>query len=88
MKTRSRTEVHLEELDQIIDRATDAPLSKADREKLKAALHAMAERLSANRSSEKTSVVLNETLSPASAQQAENALSRPPGRWHLLVAGL
>jgi hypothetical protein len=46
MKTRSLIEVNLEELDQIIDRATDAPLSKADSAKLKSALHAMAERLS------------------------------------------
>ena len=79
MKACSRIEVNLEELDQIIDRATDGPLNKVDREKLKAALHAMAERLSTNRSTEKTSVVLNETTSPASTQQSEKAPSRPPG---------
>jgi hypothetical protein len=77
--SRGRIEVNLEELDQIIDRATDGPLNKVDREKLKAALHAMAERLSTNRSSEKTSVVLNETTSPAATQQSEKAPSRPPG---------
>jgi hypothetical protein len=52
MKTRSRVEVNLEELDQIIDRATDAPLSKSDSAKLKTALHAMAERLSTKRTTE------------------------------------
>lgn len=76
---RRRIDVNLKELDQIIDRATDGPLNKVDREKLKAALHAMAERLSTNRSTEKTSVVLNETTSPASTQQSEKAPARPPG---------
>lgn len=79
MKTRSRIEVNLDELDQIIDRATDAPLSKSDSAKLKIALHAMAERLSSKRTSEKTSVVLGETISPGSTQQSEKAPSRPPG---------
>ena len=37
--------MNLEELDQIIDRSTRAPLSEAEGQKLKTALHAMAERL-------------------------------------------
>lgn len=77
MKKRARIEVNLQELDQIIDRATDAPLSKAESEKVKAALHAMAERLSNKRSTEKTSAVLGETPAPASAEQAQKA--RRPG---------
>src|ERR1700750_386083 len=56
--SRRRIEVNLVELDRIIDRATDAPLSKADGQKLKTALHAMADRLSGKRSTEKTSAVL------------------------------
>jgi transposase len=79
MKKRSRVEVNLEELDQIIDRATDAPLSKADSAKLKTALHAMAERLSTKRTTEKTSVVLGETTTPVSTQQLEKAPSCAPG---------
>jgi transposase len=79
MKTRSRVEVNLEELDQIIDRATDAPLSKSDSAKLKTALHAMAERLSTKRTTEKTSVVLGETATPGLTQQSEKAPSCPPG---------
>jgi len=79
MKKPSRVEVNLEELDQIIDRATDAPLSKADSAKLKTALHAMAERLSTKRTTEKTSVVLGETTTPVSTQQSEKAPSCPPG---------
>jgi hypothetical protein len=38
-------EVNLEELDQIIDRSTQTPLSKSEGQKLKTAIHAMAERV-------------------------------------------
>ena len=51
---RRRVDVNLDELDQIIDRSTRAPLSEAEGQKLKAALHAMAERLLRKRSTEKT----------------------------------
>jgi transposase len=77
--SRRRIEVNLAELDQIIDRATDVPLSKADSEKLKGALHAMAERLSSNRSTEKTRAVLKESPVPASVPEVENTPSRPAG---------
>jgi hypothetical protein len=40
-----RVDVNLDELDQIIDRSTRAPLSESEGQKLKTALHAMAERL-------------------------------------------
>ena len=46
MTMRRRIEVNLEELDQIIDRSTRAPLSQSEGQKLKTAIHAMAERLS------------------------------------------
>jgi hypothetical protein len=39
---RPRMEVNLEELDQIIERGTRAPLSESESEKLKSALHALA----------------------------------------------
>jgi hypothetical protein len=39
---RRRVEVNLEELDRALDGARQAPLSEADCEKVKAALHAMA----------------------------------------------
>jgi transposase len=55
---RRRVEVNLEELDQIIDRSTRAPLSEAEGQKLKTALHAMAEKLVRKRNTEKTSAVL------------------------------
>jgi hypothetical protein len=52
MTKKRRIEVNLEELDQIIDRSTSGPLSKADSESLKTALHAMADRLTAKRTTE------------------------------------
>ena len=39
---RPRVDVNLEELDQIIERGTQAPLSEPESEKLKSALHALA----------------------------------------------
>jgi len=44
MTRRRRVDVNLDELDQIIDRGRLAPLSEWEGEKLKTALHAMAER--------------------------------------------
>lgn len=55
---RQRIEVNLEELDRIIDHGTRAPISESDGQKIKAALHAMADRLTPKRSTEKTSAVL------------------------------
>ena len=62
---RRRIEVNLEELDQIIDRGTHAPLSESEGKKLKTALHAMAERLSWKRSTEKTSAVVEQAAAAA-----------------------
>jgi len=55
---RQRIEVDLDELDQIIDRGTRAPLSQSEGQKLKTAIHAMAEKLVRKRSTEKTRAVL------------------------------
>ena len=52
MTMRRRIDVNLEELDQIIDRSTHAPLSQSEGQKLKTAIHAMAERLSSKRNTE------------------------------------
>jgi transposase len=70
---RVRVEVNLEELDQIIERGTQAPLSESDSQKLKAALHGMAERLSSNRSTEKTRAVLEQLEASAPTQQAQTS---------------
>src|SRR5580658_4452177 len=77
MKRRRRIDVNLDELDQIIDRSTRAPLSASEGQQLKAALHAMAERLMPKRSTEKSSAVLPRDATPAS--QPENSAPAPSG---------
>src|SRR3954471_10661442 len=62
---RSRVDVNMEELDRIIDDARSAPLREADSQKLKTALHALAERLLPQPKTEKTSAVLGEAETPA-----------------------
>ncbi len=75
--TRRRVEVNLDELDQIIDRSTRAPLSESEGQKLKTAIHAMAEKLERKRSTEKTSAVLPSDAAPAS--KAKTGESAPAG---------
>jgi transposase len=76
MTMRRRIDVNLDELDQIIDRSTRAPLSKSEGQKLKTALHAMAERLVRKRNTEKTSAVLPDA---AQAGKPETGESAPAG---------
>src|SRR5258708_27219178 len=76
MTMRRRIEVNLEELDQIIDRSTQAPLSESEGQKLKTAIHAMAERLSWKRTTEKTSAGLPQD---AAADKPETGESTPAG---------
>ena len=77
MTMRQRVDVNLDELDQIIDRSTRAPLSESEGQKLKTALHAMAERLLRKRSTEKTSAVLPPDAAPAG--KPETGESAPCG---------
>jgi transposase len=64
MTMKQRIDVDLDELDQIIDRSTHAPLSESEGQKLKTALHAMAEKLVRKRSTEKTKAVLPQEAAP------------------------
>jgi transposase len=57
---RRRVDVNLDELDRVLDGALQAPLSEADCDKLKGALHALAAMLVRPRNTEKTSAVLEE----------------------------
>jgi transposase len=86
MKTsRRRLDVDVEELDRVIDAAENGPLSKADRQKLKTTLHALVERLTPKRNTEKTNSVLEPkssssaatkpTVRPAPAGHGRNAAS-------------
>jgi hypothetical protein len=58
---RRRIDVNLEELDRVLDEARQAPLSEADHDKLKDALHALAAMLVRPRNTEKTSEVLEKS---------------------------
>jgi hypothetical protein len=83
---RRRIEVNLEELDRIIDHGTRAPLSESDGQKIKAALHAMADRLTPKRSTEKTSAVLaTAAQKPAASAYGEDSAgmdeTAPPRLW-------
>jgi hypothetical protein len=77
MTRRRRLDVNLHELDQIIDRGQRTPLSESEGEKLKTALHAMAERLLQKRSTEKTSAVLPPDTAPAG--KPDTSESAPAG---------
>ena len=70
---RPRMEVNLEELDQIIERGTHAPLSESESEKLKSALHALVGMLPQPRSTEKTKNVLEQSAAPAPENEPEPA---------------
>ena len=76
-KSRSPIEVNLDELDRIIDRSIQAPLSPTEGHKLKTALHAMADRLTRKRSTEKTSAVLR-TPAPGVPTEERNAEETTP----------
>ena len=77
--SRRRIDVNVEELDRIIDGAKSAPLSEPDSEKLKAALHALAERLLPRTKTEKTSSVFDD---PESATREEGGPQTDPRRGH------
>ena len=70
---RPRVDVNLEELDQIIERGTHAPLSESESEKLKSALHALAGMLPQPRSTEKTKNVLEQPAASAPENEPEPA---------------
>src|SRR5258708_27949738 len=79
--SRRRLDVNVEELDRVIDGARQAPLSEADGNKLKAALHALVESLERRRNTEKTSAVLGDQKSnpPTETAQPEADKSKPAG---------
>ena len=79
--TRRRVDVNLEELDQVLDGARQAPLSEADYDKLKDALHALAAMLVPPRNTEKTSAVLEkpEDSETSDGTQPDTNAPPPPG---------
>src|SRR6266478_5604384 len=78
---RRRIDVNLDELDQVLDGARQAPLSEADYDKLKGALHALAAMLAPPRNTEKTSAVLEkpEGAETGAGTQPDTNVSPQPG---------
>ena len=70
-RSRQRIEVNLPELDAVLDRALHEPLSDPDYQKLKTALHALADLATPARTTEKTESVLAEAgVTPSSEEEA------------------
>jgi transposase len=78
-KARRRIDVNLEELDRVLDGAREAPLSDADHDKLKDALHALAAMLVRGRNTEKTSGVVEKPEDSETGQQPDDNTPPPPG---------
>jgi hypothetical protein len=78
---RRRVDVNLDELDRVLDGARQAPLSDADCDKLKSALHALAAMLAPSRNTEKTSTVIEEpeNLETSDGTQPDTSVSPQPG---------
>jgi transposase len=72
-------DVNLDELDQIIERGTQAPLSELESEKLKSALHALAGMLAKPRTTEKTKTVLEQPETPPPENDSEPSSDKTPG---------
>ena len=68
-----RLDVNLDELDRVLDGARQAPLSEADYDKLKDALHAMAALLTRSRNTEKTSAVTGDAAGGGSRPRSGRA---------------
>jgi transposase len=77
--SRRRIDVNVEELDRILDSATQALMTASDCQKVKAAVHAMAERLVRKRSTEQTSAVLNTSAASGPEEKSNTDDSTPSG---------
>ena len=66
---RRRIDVDLGELDQLLDQAREAPLSEPDCHRIKTTLHVLVELLTARRSTEKTSAVVDPGKNGAAAAE-------------------
>ncbi len=79
--SRRRLDVNVDELDRIITAAMQAPLSEAEGNALRTAVHAMADRLLPRRTTEKTRAVL-ETAAGEAAREATGTTEPEPAKGH------
>ena len=66
--SRRHIDVNVEELDRTLDSATQTAMTKSDCQKIKAAVHAMADRLRPKRTTEKTSSVTERPAATLTSQ--------------------
>lgn len=76
---RQRIDVNLDELDKVLDGAREAPLSEADYDKLKGALHALAAMLVRPRTSEKTKAVVEQAEAAETSQTTASSQTAHSG---------
>jgi len=81
-RARRRVDVNLQELDEVLDQARQAPVSEPDYQKLKEALHTLVELLAPSRSTEKTSTVLVETPGATPSQEGSSETQQHPRAGH------
>jgi transposase len=79
---RRRIDVNLDELDRVLDGARQEPLSEADYDKLKGALHALAAMLTPPRNTEKTSAVLEKSEGSETGARTQPDTNPPPSPGH------
>jgi transcription elongation factor Elf1 len=79
---RRRVDVNLDELDRVLDGARQTPLSEADCDKLKNALHSLAAMLVRPRNTEKTSAVLEKPEEPETGTGTQPEANTPPPPGH------
>jgi transposase len=78
-RSRRRLDINLNELDQVLDHARAGPLSDSDYEKLRTALHTLAELLALRRSTEKTSAVIDRPEAVVAPPAAATETGERPG---------
>jgi transposase IS66 family protein len=81
-RTRPRVDVNLQELDEVLDQARQAPLSEPDYQKIKDTLHTLVELLAPVRSTEKTNAVLPELAEAVPGERASTEDQQPPKLGH------
>jgi hypothetical protein len=99
-QSRRHIDINLNELDQVLDHARAGPLSQNDYEKLRMALHTLAELLALRRSTEKTSAVVGHPDASAAHRRRQRRWAkslgmdaipplrlREPVRWRLHMDG-
>src|SRR5579863_9530660 len=78
-RTRPHVDINLQELDQVLDQARQAPLSEPDYQKIKDTLHTLVELLAPVRNTEKTSAVLPEVAEVVEQTANTQAPPAKPG---------